>query len=545
MLIRLAGGRVIDPVQGLDAVGDIYVRDGRIVAAPEPGEAVDETHDCRSRIVMAGAIDVHSHIAGGNVTLARLLLPELHVNEAPSPDGMPFAHARWSSWEIGRLYAEMGFTTVIEPALAPTHALQTHLELADLPVIDKGALTVVGNDDLLLKLLRERESRDAVRDAVAHALAASRGLGLKVINAGGAPAFKSNLRSFSFDDEVPHYGLTSRRIVTGLLDAAAEIGVPHPLHVHCNNLGVPGATETVRATMAGAEGRPIHLAHIQFYAYEEDPAGLFRSGAEAVAAALAAHPNVSVDVGQVMFGPTVTISLDIMKQYSGHAHASPKKWALVDGDAEGGGIVPIDYRAKSWVNQLQWAIGLELFLLSPDPWRCLMTTDHPNGGPFTSYPEILHLLMDRGERARWIARMPEEAKRRCGLAALEREYTLDEVAIMTRAAPARLLGLADRGHLKPGAVADIAVYDDLADRAAMFRAARLVLKDGRVAVRDGRCTGWIFGRTHTLKPGYDAAMTREVETYLTDRYGVGAKAFAVPDDAFGERHVFKVEPCSH
>ncbi|MCW1843245.1 formylmethanofuran dehydrogenase subunit A [Prosthecomicrobium hirschii] len=545
MLIRLAGGRVIDPVQGLDAVGDLYVRDGRIVAAPEPGEAVDETHDCRGRIVMAGAIDVHSHIAGGNVTLARLLLPELHVNEAPSPDGMPFAHARWSSWEIGRLYAEMGFTTVIEPALAPTHALQTHLELADLPVIDKGALTVVGNDDLLLKLLRERESRDAVRDAVAHALAASRGLGLKVINAGGAPAFKSNLRAFSFDDEVPHYGLTSRRIVTGLLDAAAEIGVPHPLHVHCNNLGVPGATETVRATMAGAEGRPIHLAHIQFYAYEEDPAGLFRSGAEAIATALAAHPNVSVDVGQVMFGPTVTISLDIMKQYSGHPHASPKKWALVDGDAEGGGIVPIDYRAKSWVNQLQWAIGLELFLLSPDPWRCLMTTDHPNGGPFTSYPELLHLLMDRGERERWIARMPEEAKRRCGLAALEREYTLEEVAIMTRAAPARLLGLADRGHLKPGAVADIAVYDDLADRAAMFRAARLVLKDGRVAVRDGRCTGWIFGRTHALKPGYDAAMTREVETYLTDRYGVGAKAFAVPDEAFGERHVFKVEPCTN
>jgi len=219
--------------------------------------------------------------------------------------------------------------------------------------------------------------------------------------------------------------------------------------------------------------------------------------------------------------------------------------ALVDGDADAVPARTQEACAKSWVNQLQWAIGLELFLLSPDPWRCLMTTDHPNGGPFTSYPEILHLLMDRGERERWIARMPEEAKRRCGLAALEREYTLEEVAIMTRAAPARLLGLADRGHLKPGAVADIAVYDDLADRAAMFRAARLVLKDGRVAVRDGRCTGWIFGRTHALKPGYDAAMTREVETYLTDRYGVGAKAFAVPDEAFGERHVFKVEPCSH
>ncbi|MEJ1160827.1 formylmethanofuran dehydrogenase subunit A [Prosthecomicrobium sp. N25] len=542
MILRLAGGRVIDPTQTLDAVRDVFVRDGRIVAAPDPGEPV-ETLDVSGRIVMAGAVDVHSHIAGGNVTLSRLLLPELHANEAPAPAGMPFATAGWSTWETGRLYAEMGFTTVIEPALPPTHALQTHLELCDLPVIDKGALTVVGNDDALLDLLRRREGRTAVRDAVAYALKNSRGLGLKVINAGGAPAFKSNLRAFDFDDVVPHYGVTSREIVTALLDAAADIGVPHPLHVHCNNLGVPGAPDTVRATMQAAEGRRMHLAHVQFYSYLADPAGGFRSGAEAIAAAIAEHPNVSVDVGQVMFGPTVTISLDIMKQYAGHPYASPKKWALVDGDAEGGGIVPIDYRRKSWINQLQWAIGMELFLLSPDPWRVLMTTDHPNGGPFTSYPQIIHLLMDRGERNRWIEAMPEEARKRTGLAALEREYTLAEIAIMTRAAPARLLGLHDRGHLKPGAVADVAVYDDLADRSAMFSKARLVLKDGRVAVRDGRCTGWIFGRTHTLAPGYDTLMDRAMGDYLVDRYGVGRDAFAVPDEAFGERHVFKVEPC--
>lgn len=545
MLVHLKGGRVVDPAQNLDAVRDVFIRDGVIVAPPGPGETVDEIHDVAGKVVMAGAIDVHSHIAGGNVTLARLLLPELHANEAPSESGLPFGTARWSTWETGRLYAEMGYTTVIEPALPPTHALQTHLELADLPVIDKGALTVVGNDDMLLKLLRARESASAVRDAVAYALANSRGLGLKVINAGGAPAFKSGLRTFDFDDEVPHYGVTSRRIVTALLDAAVEIGVPHPLHVHCNNLGVPGATETVRATMAAAEGRPMHLAHIQFYSYLHDPAGGFRSGAAEIAAMLGEHKNVSCDVGQVMFGPTVTISLDIMKQYAGHSYANPRKWTLVDGDAEGGGIVPIDYRAKSWINQLQWAIGLELFLLSPDPARMLLTTDHPNGGPFTSYPDIIHLLMDRGERERWMAKMPEEARHRTGLAGLEREYTLSEIAVMTRSAPAALLGLADRGHLKPGAIADVAVYDDLADRAAMFRSARLVFKDGRLAVRDGRCLGWIFGRTHALRPGYDPLMDRTMGSYFADRFGVGREAFAVPDEAFGDRHVFKVEPCAN
>ena len=31
-------------------------------------------------IIMAGAIDIHSHIAGGNVNNARLLSPEIHSN---------------------------------------------------------------------------------------------------------------------------------------------------------------------------------------------------------------------------------------------------------------------------------------------------------------------------------------------------------------------------------------------------------------------------------------------------------------------------------
>ncbi|WP_181706935.1 formylmethanofuran dehydrogenase subunit A [Chthonobacter rhizosphaerae] len=541
--IRLMGGRVVDPVSGATSVRDVYLVDGRVAAAAPVGGAVDETYDCTGKIVMAGGVDVHSHIAGGNVTMSRLLLPELHVSETAGPDGMPFATASWSGWETGRLYAEMGFTTVVEPALAPAQALQTHLELADIPIIDRGALTVVGNDDHFLSLLRDRESETAIRDAVAYQLATSKGLGLKVINAGGPAAFHSGLRTFELDDVVPHYGASSRQILTTLLTAVDQIGVPHPLHVHANNLGVPGAPKTIEETIAAAEGRRMHFAHIQFYSYGKDAEGMMTSGAEEIAAALAAAPNVTCDVGQVMFGPTVTISLDLMKQWQGAAYASPKKFSLTDGDAEGGGVVPLVYARKNWINQLQWAIGLELFLLSPDPWRVLMTTDHPNGGSFTTYPQIIHLLMDSGERARWIEHMPQKARERTALEEMTREYTLEEVAIMTRAAPAKILGITDRGHLSDGAVADVAVYDDLTDKTAMFTNARYVFKDGRLVVRDGRALGWISGRTSILAPDVDGQMERRMADYITDRYGVGPAAFAVPERAFGERHVFKVEPC--
>src|SRR5205814_2443104 len=143
-----------------------------------------------------GAIDIHSHIAGSNVNTARLLLPE---SAAPDAAQAP-SHIALPAFRTGCLYAAMGFTTVVEPAVAPTYALHAHLELADIPIIDKATLSVLGNDDYLLNLMHAGEGPSAVRDYVAWTLATSRALGIKVINAGGAIAFKSNVRAFSLDD---------------------------------------------------------------------------------------------------------------------------------------------------------------------------------------------------------------------------------------------------------------------------------------------------------------------------------------------------------
>ena len=88
-----------------------------------------------------------------------------------------------------------------------------------------------------------------------------------------------------------------------------------------------------------------------------------------------------------------------MRQYDGHWHAHPKKWVMMDIECDAGcGVVPFQYQDKSFVNALQWAIGLELFLLVDDPWRIFLTTDHPNGAPFTTYPHLIRLLMDRSFR---------------------------------------------------------------------------------------------------------------------------------------------------
>ncbi|MHC1551446.1 formylmethanofuran dehydrogenase subunit A [Phyllobacterium sp. K27] len=543
MLIKLAGGEVIDPVNGQTRKRDIWIRDGLLIDAPL-GEAADQTHDVSQCIVMAGAIDIHSHIGGGNVNTARLLLPEHHAAHQRRPANTPLSNAGWSTFRTGCLYAQMGFTTVVEPAMAPSSALHTHLELADIPIIDKATLAILGNDDFSLSLLRDSTSSAMLDDYVAWVVGSSRALGVKVINAGAAAAFKENVRSFSLDDEVPEYGVTSRKIVKSLQASVTRLGIPHPLHVHANNLGIAGSADTAAATIEASEGVPLHLAHLQFYSYGTEGKRKFSSEASRLAAAVNGNRDVTIDIGQVMFGQTVTISSDVMRQFSAIGNASPKKFVIFDGDGNGGGgIVPYRYK-QDYYGSLQWAIGLELFLLINDPWRVFFTTDHPNGAPFTAYPELFELLMSSAARDEQSSKLNASALELTTLATIRREYTFDEIAIMTRAAPAKLLGLKDRGHLGAGAIADIAVYRKGRDVAKMFREAALVFKNGDLVVKNGKVTNYRWGKTLRLNPPPDKAIVKRMKAYHEERYGLPLDWFTFPDSSIQRDEPFGEVPCN-
>ncbi|MGN6768462.1 MAG: formylmethanofuran dehydrogenase subunit A [Rhizobiaceae bacterium] len=540
MLTRISGGKIIDPANHRAGKGDLWIEDERIVEAPEGGVA-DKVIDATGCIVMAGAIDIHSHIGGGNVNTARLLLPEQHAAHLPRPAATPLSNAGWSTFETGCLYAKMGFTTVVEPAMSPGAALHTHLELADIPIIDKATLAILGNDDFILSMIRDNASPAMIEDYVAWTIGATRALGIKVINAGAAAAFKEDVRTFSFDDVVPSYGVSSRKIVKTLQAAVDRLGVPHPLHVHCNNLGVAGAADTAAETISAAEGLPLHLAHLQFYSYGTEGKRKFSSAAARLAELVNGTPEVTIDIGQVMFGQTVTISSDVLRQFSARGTASPKKTVIHDGDGNGGGVVPYNYR-NNFYGSMQWAIGLELFLLITDPWRVFFTTDHPNGAPFTTYPALFELLMSRAAREAAAAELPKAALSLSTLSSIEREYSFEEIAIMTRAAPAKLLGLSDRGHLGAGAIADVAIYRRGDDIAKMLGAAAFVFKNGDLVVKDGQIIHYRWGRALRLNPPPDKAMVRRLENYHQQRYGLSLDWFSFPDSAIAREKPFREVP---
>ena len=535
----IKNARAYDPVQNWHGeIRDIWFRDDRICNAPAIEQQQKATiYDVNGDIVMAGGIDIHSHIAGGNVNTARLLLPEQHRNHLMRQAATPFANARWSSFETGYKYTEMGYSMVVEPAMLPVNAPQVHAEFADIPIIDTAALAILGSDDLLVNLIRQGGSQSQINDYVAWMLHKTKALGLKVINAGGSQAFKDGAETFNLDDVLTDYSISSRQLLQTLQTAAVQTGLPHPVHVHCNNLGTPGNIQTIVDTMEAAQGLPMHLAHVQFYGYGNEGKFGFSSAAAQLMAAFNRYPNITMDVGQVLFGQTVTLSGDVMAQFARRGDASPNKWHVWHAENEGsGGIVPYQYKQTSFVNGLQWAIGLEIFLLSEDPWRLFFTTDHPNGAPFTRYPDLLHLLMSYEYRMACLENLHPEITEMTLLKDLKKEFSLYEIAIMTRAAPARLLGQKDRGTLQAGARADIAIYREQENKSLMFRHAEKVFKNGELVLDDGRITQRTNGRTVTASVGFNQQIEQTVQDYFDRFYTMKLSHYGITDAFMEEQH---------
>jgi formylmethanofuran dehydrogenase subunit A len=488
----IQGGHVVDPASELDGVRDIWIEDERIIDGSglniDAADAVVDASDC---LVLSGGIDLHTHIGGGKLSIARMLLSDVLDDEArataSAAEQSPFLP---SAAVAAERYLEMGYTAAFEPAMIPCNARAAHAEMADMPGLATGAYCLLGNDDLLMRLIADQTPQTVINDYVAWMVRATQAIAVKVVNPGGISAFKFNEREFDVDSVHPEYGITPAQIIRTLARATHEIGLVHPLHIHCSNLGVPGNIRSTLATIKAADGYPTHLTHAQFHAYGDDGEYGMSSAAAELAEAVNANPNVSIDVGQVMFGQTVTISADAPHQFDNRRHASPRKSVLVDIECEAGcGVVPFRYRRRQFVHSLQWAIGLELFLMVNDPSRVFLTTDHPNGAPFTAYPHLIRLLGDHSFRETALAEIHEDAAASSSLAGLSREYTVEEIATMTRSGPARILGLGDRGTLRAGAVADVAVYEaSAADLERQFRHPRHVFSAGQHLV-DARRTG--------------------------------------------------------
>ncbi|MEM1068030.1 MAG: formylmethanofuran dehydrogenase subunit A [Planctomycetota bacterium] len=536
-MLRITGGKVFDPANNIDGeVRDLCVNDaGKFVASVEGGRVIDAT----GMIVFPGGVDPHTHVAGGAINFARAMTPEDHRWS------QAFLHSQTrrsglggiapTTFATGYLYAGMGWTTVNEAAVPVLAARHTHEELTDIPILDKTSLVLMANNEIMLDQL-EAGNYERAKDVVAWYINAAKTYGVKAVNPGGVAAWKWGEDAKQVTSPIAGYSnLTPGKIVADLTRICNELGLPHPMHLHCNNLGAPGNISTTMETLKHLEGQRAHIAHSQFHAYGGDDWDSMKSETVQLAEFFNANPNITTDAGAVLFGDTITISADGPWQYLLY-ELTGRKWGNVDIENETGcGIVPYSYKPNNIVNAVQWAVGLELMLLINNPWQVSLSTDHPNGGCFWRYPEIIQLLMCADFRRECVSKLPDKIKGRITLQEIDREYTLYEVATLMSAGPARALGLTSKGNLGIGCDADIAIYEQDDDVAKMFSYPRYVIKGGEVIIEEGHIRETPEGSEFLVNldhdPNIDEFMRPLFEDCYTmsfDNYSVGMEQIAKP-----------------
>lgn len=509
LLIR--NGFVFDPIARINGdIADISIKDGRIVDKVS-SRAV--TIDASGKTVMAGGVDIHTHISGPKVNTGRLMRPEDKMVRGSYP-GSITRQGKWmemgssvpSTWKTGYTYARMGYTFANEAAMPPLFATHVHEEFKYTPIIDQSAMPVFGNNWFCLEYLKNKEI-DNNAAYIAWLLQSTYGFAIKCVNPGGTEAWAWGQNCVDIHDTVPYFDITPAEIITGLIETNEYLGLPHSLHLHGNNFGNPGNYEHTLKTLQLASGyqpknpygreQVLHNTHLQFFAYKGNSWGTIASAAREVMDYVNGYENITVDMGAVTLDETTTMTAD--GPFEHHLQLlNHLKWANADVEVEtGAGVVPYVYSKDMTVNCVQWAIGLEIALYAKDLMRVFISTDHPNAGPFTRYPRIISWLMSEKARKETMSSMKNEnaVVSSSNISTLDRELNLYEIAMMTRAGPAKALGLSQwYGTIREGAYGNVAVYDLNADSLpsdpalieAAFSNTTYTIKEGRIVVQEGK-----------------------------------------------------------
>ena len=156
--LKLSGGTVYDPTNQVDGLPkDLWICDGKIVEAPSDSTAAIQTIDVRGRVIMPGAVDMHCHIAGPKVNTARKMQPE---QSRAFPQHRQTVHKGTlhsgslgsvpSIFTTGYKYTGLGYTTCFDAAISPLAARHVHFEFDQIPNVDTGFFTLVGNNHYVM-----------------------------------------------------------------------------------------------------------------------------------------------------------------------------------------------------------------------------------------------------------------------------------------------------------------------------------------------------------------------------------------------------------
>ena len=373
MQIKITGGRVYDPAQGLDGVEqDLFIKGDRIVSNLKK---TDREISAAGRMVVPGGIDLRGQVATYGLNFLRLW------------HGFP------SLQKLGQLYAAAGYTHVHEPFLTLYTAGYVHRQLAAIPLVDTSASLVLNLRDVD-NFLKSPEELAEVAQTLKSLQEKTRALDFRLLE-----PFVRYRQSF-----YSHRTLDTAKTLEALTRLARDWDLRFNLEASPEVLELPfpepGAFHLACLGRAVTED---HLLDQALARLEEGVTGDLGFESPGAAAPLAGQP-VKIDLGG---------------------------YAPLDLNPAAGDLLP----------------ALRLALAHQGPGLAFSLAG-PVQQPLEEFPALFSWLCDR--RARPLVDAGDLPNR---------EFSLMDWVRATRTLPGKILGLADRGHLAPGARADVALFD--------------------------------------------------------------------------------------
>ena len=454
--LLLRNAHVVDPAQGINEVRDVAIAEGRVLAVQrglQPAEFA-EVHDLDGLHLMPGIVDLHVHAS------------------------------EWLGGSSGhRMLAEAGVTTALDMSgpidgvlrMAAQHG--AGLNIASIEYVRPGATVSSASPS--------RAELTVFLDSV---LAAG-SIGLKLL--GG------------------HYPLTPQSTAEAIR-VANQRKAYVAFHAGTMSTGshIEGMLEAVRL----ADGGHMHLAHVNSYC--RGAVRSYMEETEEAIAALIANPNIVSESYLGLINGTSAQCIDglpaskvterclklggFTPDESGMEEAILAGWAQINMESGGRVVLAVGEPARDYWRALCTNAPVSFAVNPPEPRLRLAAARRPDGD------FVVDAISTDG------GGIPRNVILGMGLSLVKLEVlTMTDFIRKISFNPAQILGLKNKGHLSPGADADITVFDYVAQKPIM------TLVNGRFSMYRGLIVGK-GSSVITTERGVGAVRARGLRAVVVD-----------------------------
>ena len=460
----IKNGLVYDPLNNIEGEKkDILVESGKIVEKFSNERDIKEI-DAGGKTVIPSASDMHTHIASQQVNWVRLL----------GSNNNRFKEI-WHGLtleNIAKNYISMGYTFILEANVFPSLAKQTIFNFQHLPVLDKGMLLNISN----LWPLELEFQRGKIKDMavfLSDLLTKTKSFGFKVYNPFECEVWNFKDLREDMSKQGRLYNFSALDVYENVVKCVESLGLPHSAHAHIegyeNVIGKENLFKvlekikslnlepSLKINSNIKRAQILHLAHLNSYSSDGDNTNLINF--------LNENPNFSADLSFISFNqinPIITSDRRLINSmFTMDSIDNPYKLISSAVEFEGDSFVSMRSLHKSdYQACVLWANALDLALNVKDKSQISFSLNFPNYANITDIPEIITWLISKEARKNYMKDMNDQFLKQNSLFNNEIELSFFELVSLTRATPAKLLGLGNiKGTLSSGADADINILD--------------------------------------------------------------------------------------